>query len=88
MSGGKRPSGDAVRALQRDGFRREIVDSLVAQGWRVEFTPGGHVRCVPPDRTKSIVVTAATPGDHRGARRWISDLRHSGFIWRGREARP
>jgi predicted RNA binding protein YcfA (HicA-like mRNA interferase family) len=58
---------------------KDIRRALIEQGWRVEKTNGQHIRCVPPDKNKPIVVTGSTPSDIRAIRNFISDLRHSGF---------
>ena len=76
-----------ARTLQRDGLRREVVDALVLQGWRVDVTNGGHLRCVPPDPARAIVITGSTPSDHRATKHWITQLRLSGFRWRGQRGR-
>jgi hypothetical protein len=63
----------------RDGFVRRILRALERQGWRLKF--GRHVKAIPPDPTKAIVVSAATGSDHRGVTNWVADLRRSGFRW-------
>lgn len=51
-----------------------------AQGWRVERTNGGHIKFVPFDKSKDIVVTGGTPGDWRRSKKLRSDLRRQGLV--------
>lgn len=60
---------------------RKIEQAAREQGWRVERTKKGHIRFVPPDATKPMVVAAGTPSDHRSIRNLVAQLRRSGLIW-------
>lgn len=66
-----------------DDFK-SIRNALKAQGWQVEQTKSGHYKCIPPDRTKPIVISAGSPSDRRALDNFIARLRRSGFIWKGR----
>jgi len=57
-----------------------VLDALREQGWRVEDTERGHVRAVPPDKTKPIVHFGHSRFP-RSMRNAISELRVSGFVW-------
>ena len=59
----------------------DVESAAAAQGWRVERTRRGHRRLIPPDAACPIVIGAGTPGDHRGAARFLSDAWRSGLAW-------
>lgn len=59
---------------------RPIFEAAHAQGWRVERTPGGHFRAVPPDKTKPIIVLAGTPSDARAIKNDVARLRRAGLV--------
>lgn len=67
--------------MRRDGLHREILSALKAQGWRLCGGGRRHLKAIPPDRSKEIVVTSSTPSDHRALMNWLSQLRRSGFRW-------
>lgn len=58
---------------------KRLVAQAESQGWRVEPTRGGHLKWMPPDRSQSFVISAATPSDHRALKNIISHLRQRGF---------
>lgn len=49
------------------------------QGWRVEETKSGHLRFIPADRSKPIVVASSTPSDARSVKNLRAQLRRSGL---------
>ena len=57
-----------------------ILEALKEQGWRVEDTERGHVKAVPPDRTRPIVHFGHSRFP-RSMKNAISELRASGFVW-------
>jgi hypothetical protein len=60
---------------------KELEQAAQEQGWQTGRTRRGHLRWVPPDPTKPIVVGSGTPGDHRAMKNFLAQLRRSGFIW-------
>lgn len=68
----------ARRATQSPGLRALIV-AAEAQGWAVESTGSCHLRWIPPDRTRPIVHSAATPSDWQAVANLRSQLRRSGL---------
>lgn len=60
---------------------RKIEKEAKRQGWRVEPTKKGHVRFVPPDPTKSIVIFSGTPSDRRAINNFVGEMRRQGFRW-------
>lgn len=65
-------------ARKNDGFFRNILDSALKQGWRVQRTTKGHWQFIPPS-TLPMVVTGNTSGDQRSVRHFLSQMRKSGF---------
>jgi predicted RNA binding protein YcfA (HicA-like mRNA interferase family) len=59
----------------------EVKKAARGQGWSVEATKKGHVRLVPPDKTKPIVVGSGTPGDYRAVKNLLAQAKRSGLIW-------
>jgi hypothetical protein len=59
---------------------RDIERAAREQGWRVELTTKGHVRYIPTDKSKKIVIHGGTPSDHRSTRNLIAALRRSGLV--------
>lgn len=57
----------------------EIVRRARRQGWVVDNT-GGHLRFTPPDRSQSIYFAAKTPGDFRGTRNMVAELKQRGYV--------
>lgn len=62
----------------RDGKARDLIKTLQDQGWVVTQTQKSHWRFCPPDPKKRIVITSGSPGDVRGFKNLVRDLRHSG----------
>jgi hypothetical protein len=60
---------------------REVATELVRnQGWR--YVLGGrHPVLFPPDRTKRSVTIAGSPGDKRGFRNFVAEVRRQGGVW-------
>lgn len=65
-----------------DGFRREVMQALKKQGWKISVTGGGHIKATSPKGES--VYSANTASDYRSIKKWLRDLRKAGFIWRGR----
>ena len=57
----------------------ELASQAREQDWRVEPTSNGHVRFIPPEKDRQIVVASGTTTDHRTAANLLSQLRRSGF---------
>lgn len=60
---------------------RKIEQAARKQGFRVERTSKGHIRFVPPDPTKAIVIASGTPSDTRAIHNLVARLRRSGLVW-------
>ena len=60
---------------------RDIQRAAKEQGWDVGRTKKGHLKFVPPDLTKHIVIEAGTPSDWRAVNNLLSQLKRQGFIW-------
>lgn len=59
---------------------KRIAALAVSVGFRVERTKGGHVRFVPPDKTKQVVHVSGTASDWKRAQRNAeADLRRAGL---------
>ncbi|WP_166345207.1 hypothetical protein [Phytoactinopolyspora limicola] len=50
-------------------------------GWRYDASGKGHPRLYPADITKSPITIAGTPGDQRGLRNFIAQVRRAGGEW-------
>ncbi|HEX4489664.1 MAG TPA: hypothetical protein VH914_00515 [Acidimicrobiia bacterium] len=61
-----------------DKDTKKLLRNLERQGWTIEATKSGHIRAIPPDTTKPIVIIASTPSDHRAWKNTIAQLRKSG----------
>jgi len=73
---------DRDRAVKRTvADLRKVIDAALAQGWRIERLTTGHLRFVPPDKTKHMVVVGGTPSDFRWLQNTISKLRRSGLVF-------
>lgn len=59
--------------------QRAVLNAAREQGWVIEQTRGGHIRMIPPDRTKKIVVLGSTESDRRAMQNTLARLRKSGF---------
>lgn len=55
---------------------KQLLRAAIAQGWRMRH--GKHLVLYAPDG-KSMVVMAATPGDHRSFKNALSQMRRAGF---------
>ena len=62
----------------------QIRKALIEQGWRIVRRGGKHEIAYPPDKTKPAVVLPLTPTGARWQQNLISQLRRSGFVWKGR----
>ena len=61
---------------------KELQDAeaaAVMAGWRIEVTGGNHLKWIPPDKTKPIIITSSTPSDVRARKNIIASLRRSGL---------
>lgn len=67
-------------AKRRDGFVRSLDEHARAQGWTIEHLSRGHLRYVPPDRSKPAVIASSTPSTCQGIRNLVADLRRSGLV--------
>jgi len=65
--------------MRRDKDLRRWTIHARAAGWIVERTRCGHIRWVPPDRSKPVIVTGSTPSDHRSRMNLRADLRRHGL---------
>jgi len=59
----------------------DLAQAAKEQGWSLGTTKKGHLRWVPPDPKKPIVIGSGTPSDHRSIKNFLGQLRRSGFIW-------
>ena len=59
----------------------KIEKAAREQSWEVGKTKKGHLRFVPPDTTKQIVIGSGTPGDQRAIKNMLAELKRQGFIW-------
>ena len=60
-----------------DKTRKQIIKSLVRQGWRVEHG-SKHIKCFSPDGV-TIVTIAVTASDHRALKNTKARLRKGGW---------
>jgi transcriptional regulator with XRE-family HTH domain len=58
---------------------KTIKGQLEDQGWRLECNDGRHVRCYPPDKSKSIVLGTINSSDRRAIKCFVRDLKKNGF---------
>lgn len=68
--------------MSRNDYKKRLAEfssQAQNQDWRVEPTNSGHVKFIPPEKDKPIVIAAATTTDHRAAANLLSQLRRSGF---------
>lgn len=63
-----------------------LIRTAEDQGWQVSRTRSGHVRFVPPDPTRRIVVSGGTSSDWRRITKLTSDLRRQGLVVEGRSS--
>ena len=59
---------------------KTLERQLVAQGWSVETTSGGHRKFTPPDKAFPPVFCSGTPGDVRSVRNALREFKRSGFV--------
>jgi hypothetical protein len=59
----------------------DIVAAARRQGWKVSTTKRGHIKLVPTDPSKPIVVASGTPSDHRAVRNLLALARRSGLVY-------
>jgi len=57
----------------------EMLAKVESQGWRIEKGKN-HIKAIPADKTRPIVVLAATPSDHRAVMNVRAQLRRSGAV--------
>jgi len=74
-----RPNTSGSRRLTQSPELRTLIAAAEAQGWRVEKTPGNHVRFMSPDVRVPPIVTGSTPSDVRATRNLRSLLRRHGL---------
>lgn len=60
---------------------RKIEKAAREQGWEVGRTKKGHLKFVPPDPSKNIVIGSGAPSDQRAIRNLLAELKRQGFIW-------
>ncbi len=68
--------------MSRNDYKKrleELASQAREQNWTVVPTNSGHVKFIPPEKDKSLVIAAATTTDHRAAANLLSQLRRSGF---------
>lgn len=79
----RRPRVNAKRASRRhtkDKGVKRLMKLAEKQGWDVQKLPGGHIRFVPPDKSKPMVVMGSTPtSDPRALKNLTAALRRSGL---------
>lgn len=63
-----------------DKDTKKIVKEAQRQGWRFDES-GRHPKLWPPDKTKTAVIVAGTPGDRRARQNLIAEMRRRGFRW-------
>lgn len=68
--------------MSRNDYRKRL-EQLAAQArdqnWTVTPTGGGHLKFIPPEKDKPLVIAAVTTTDHRAAANLLSQLRRSGL---------
>jgi hypothetical protein len=68
-----------VRAARK--VLRPLLRELLAQGWSLTLTGGGHIRAVSP--TGEAIFMPLTPSDGRAIHNMLPRLRRAGFIQKG-----
>lgn len=58
---------------------RLLIETCIAQGWTVTGGGSHHYKCIPPDKSKPMVVLAASVSDSKAWLRARSFLRRSGL---------
>lgn len=72
-------SRSIVRAARK--VLRPLLRDLIAQGWTLSLTGGGHIRAVSP--TGDAVFMPLTPSDGRAIHNMLPRLRRAGFTEKG-----
>lgn len=58
---------------------QEAEAAALLAGWKIEVTGGSHLKWIPPDKTKPVVISPSTPSGHRERANTIARLRRSGL---------
>lgn len=58
---------------------QEAEAAALLAGWKIEVTGSSHLKWIPPDRTKPVVISPSTPSGHRERANTIARLRRSGL---------
>ena len=58
---------------------KKLAKIAEKQGFLVEQTKNGHIRFVPADKSKDIVIASGSASDHRSQKNLIAQLRKSGL---------
>lgn len=59
---------------------QEMIAVARHQGWAVSRTKKSHLKFMPPDPTKGMVIASTTPGDWRDLRNTLAQLRRRGLV--------
>ncbi len=65
--------------MSEEGDLRQLIKRAQEQGFRHQTTARNHHQFIPPDRTKSMVVTSGTPSDYRSWNNFLADMKRAGF---------
>ena len=79
---GSAPIGSHGAPMSRNDYKKrldELTSQARNQDWTVTPTHSGHMKFIPPEKDKPLVIAAATTTDHRAAANLLSQLRRSGF---------
>lgn len=49
-----------AKRLGTDKDVQRLLNAAEKQGWKVEITRGNHIKCIPPDKSKDIIIGALT----------------------------
>lgn len=60
-------------------MRKTLGELEAHQGWKI-VVGRKHIKAIPPDKSKPIVVISATPSDHRAWQNTLARLRKSGAV--------
>ena len=64
--------------MKRDPLLKPLFKAAKEQGWKVEYTDGGHLKWIPPEG--EFAITPSTPSDgRRGFLNARSTLRKAGL---------
>lgn len=64
--------------MKVDSKWRDLFHELTVQGWEVRPTNSNHIKLIPPDAAKRVVIVAGTPSDHRAFQNTRAACRRSG----------